>query len=98
MAPMASGIACSFWAGVAPSVSDSRFPEGVRVQVDDGLGQLGFRREVVIEAALADVGGLAELVHADRLIAAFEEQLGARRDDPLASVRRTRHGPILGDS
>jgi hypothetical protein len=40
----------------------------------------------MVEAALSDVGGLAELVDADRLIAALEEQPRGRRDDPIACV------------
>lgn len=61
------------------------------MQVDDGLGEFGLGREVVIEAALAHVGGLAQLIDADGLVAALEEQSRGRRDDPVAGVRRTGH-------
>jgi hypothetical protein len=43
------------------------------MQIDDSLGELRFRGEVVVEAALAHVGGGAQLVDADGMVAAFEE-------------------------
>jgi hypothetical protein len=56
------------------------------MQVDDRLTKLRLRREVVVETALSHVGGLAQLVDADRLIAALEKQARGRRDYALAGV------------
>ncbi len=73
-------------------------PEGVGVYVNDRLREIGFRREVVVEAAFADVGSLAQLIDADGLIAALEEQPCRREDEALAGVRRSWHGSRVGDS
>jgi hypothetical protein len=40
----------------------------------------------VIETTLSHVGGLTQLVDADRVVAALEEQACGRQDDPLAGV------------